>query len=966
MVGEFGDENLKGIIPRSFDYMFTKIKESQEKEKSKYVISIAFIQLYLEAIQDLFEPNNHPVLREDPETGVYLDGVKWIRINNTKECYDEFKKGEKNRITECTRMNASSSRSHALLIAKVEKKYAPNTKTEHVMTRSYLYLVDLAGSERLAKSGSKEMRLEEAKKINVSLLALGNCIQALSNSKNSHVSYRNSKLTRILQESLGGNAKTSLIVTISPSSYNSEETFSTLAFGSRAMKVQNKPVINKAEDFQEQCTRVKNEYDQLLEQYNKLKSEYDAIIEQNDKVRTGEFNGMHLSNSKFGENSMKTGLMEKERKDIVEYTKKEMKEKYEAKIKELTSKNKKSFEKLTNDYAEVSEKAEKYKQQSETIIKGLKGHITDLKNQKEKVSTEFSIAAKDVINLNKALEESKMNFQKIKMDFTKEKEENEKNKQKLETLTTYLKDIDKKKSNCKSVLTQTEPLISLNVKETLFSMKISKDDINQNKYEKIVNQLIVHIDNLNNQNISSLEKLKTMDEMYYEQIEKSSKEKELLEQEIIRLKDKNKTIKDKRSTSKSKDNNNNTEELISSLKSQINKLKDELANKNESIEMLVNEMQKQRINTENSNKILRLNKFNIDSEKRKLFDIINQSEKTLNKCLVSLNYDLNFSEKYLKNINKIDKLIEKEILISSTLKTFELSLHKLQKEKQDVKKQVIDFLDLDITKRKNIDNINLSDLILQFQEITDKNRENTIIIAGFHNKLIEIFIKYLKLYNRFGELPDNKSKYNDRESNHYNQTPTKLAAITFVEIMLQQLTKFAGSYANININDLIEQLNSILNGYESIQIFFKLVGTIFEAFIDRIVISKQDKDEEIGLLNEQLIFLLREIALCRNQLKDAQKNIVSSHYYSPNNNEPLNQQLELKIQENDTLKKQINELQEKVKLLRSEHDKLKKELLYEKLSLNTSFSEDLMNTTFSSKHEERNHSADIMKRSKKK
>ena len=88
------------------------------------------------------------------------------------------------------------------------------------------------------------------------------------------------------------------------------------------------------------------------------------MIEQNDKVRTGEFNGMHLSNSKFGENSMKTGLMEKERKDIVEYTKKEMKEKYEAKIKEITSKNKKSVEKLTNDYSEVSEKAEKYKQQS--------------------------------------------------------------------------------------------------------------------------------------------------------------------------------------------------------------------------------------------------------------------------------------------------------------------------------------------------------------------------------------------------------------------------------------------------------------------------------------------------------------------------------------------------------------------------------------------------------------------------
>jgi hypothetical protein len=94
------------------------------------------------------------------------------------------------------------------------------------------------------------MRLEEAKKINYSLLVLGNCIQSLTDNKNSHVSYRDSKLTRLLQESLGGNAKTSLIVTISPSNYNTDETYSSLNFVVRAMKVQNKPMINKSEDYQ--------------------------------------------------------------------------------------------------------------------------------------------------------------------------------------------------------------------------------------------------------------------------------------------------------------------------------------------------------------------------------------------------------------------------------------------------------------------------------------------------------------------------------------------------------------------------------------------------------------------------------------------------------------------------------------------------------------------------------------------
>ena len=273
MVGNFDDNELKGIIPRSFDYIFNEIKKDKEH---KYNIKISFIQIYLETIQDLLEPLNKEIrIREDPEHGVYLEGVQWVQVYSTGDCAKVFKMGEKNRITESTMMNASSSRSHAILIAKIEKNIIlskekiqelskesnEKIKEERVMTNSFLYLVDLAGSERVKKSRAVNMRLEEAKKINYSLLILGNCIQSLTESKPTYIAYRDSKLTRLLQESLGGNAKTSLIVTISPSNYNTYETISSLNFALRAMKVQNKPIINRSVDYQALCIKLQEDLD---------------------------------------------------------------------------------------------------------------------------------------------------------------------------------------------------------------------------------------------------------------------------------------------------------------------------------------------------------------------------------------------------------------------------------------------------------------------------------------------------------------------------------------------------------------------------------------------------------------------------------------------------------------------------------------------------------------------------------
>ena len=306
MVGDFNNKSNKGIIPRTFKYLYNKINknnnnsnENKSEEKSnKYNIYLSFIQIYLESIQDLLDIESKEIrIREDPEKGVYLEGVQWIKCNTPEECYEIFHSGEINRNTESTKMNAHSSRSHAILILRIENsiKVTDKTKvknlkvtTDRIITCSYLYLVDLAGSERVKKTGATDMRLEEAKKINVSLLALGNVISALSDNKTNHISYRDSKLTRLLQESLGGNSKTSLIVTVSPSDYNRDETISSLFFASRAMKVENKPKVNKSVDYQALCIKLQYDLDKLNDEYAKLKIEYDKVVNELDKIKKGE------------------------------------------------------------------------------------------------------------------------------------------------------------------------------------------------------------------------------------------------------------------------------------------------------------------------------------------------------------------------------------------------------------------------------------------------------------------------------------------------------------------------------------------------------------------------------------------------------------------------------------------------------------------------------------------------------
>lgn len=180
-------------------------------------------------------------IHEEKGKGVYIDGIVETFCCDDTEVYELMKKGNEARSVAATLMNAESSRSHSIFILTIVMN---NTEDGSCKTGK-LYLVDLAGSEKISKTGAAGSTLKEAQNINLSLTTLGKVIVALTDKKATHVPYRESKLTRILSESLGGNSKTCLIITASPHPYNDAETLSTLRFGQRARNIKNTPSVNR-------------------------------------------------------------------------------------------------------------------------------------------------------------------------------------------------------------------------------------------------------------------------------------------------------------------------------------------------------------------------------------------------------------------------------------------------------------------------------------------------------------------------------------------------------------------------------------------------------------------------------------------------------------------------------------------------------------------------------------------------
>ncbi|XP_035534186.1 kinesin-like protein KIF3C isoform X1 [Morone saxatilis] len=264
MQGAWMDPEKRGVIPNAFDHIFTHISRSQSDRQ--YLVRASYLEIYLEEVRDLLDPNHGNAraleLRESPESGVYVRDLTSCVCKSIKEIEEVMNMGNQARAVGATDMNEHSSRSHALFLITVECSQPGPDGRKHIRV-GRLNLVDLAGSERQAKTGVQGERLKEAAKINLSLSALGNVISALADGRSSHVPYRDSKLTRLLQDSLGGNAKTVMVATLGPAPQHYDETLTTLRYANRAKNIQNQPRVNEdpkdalLREFQREIARLR-------------------------------------------------------------------------------------------------------------------------------------------------------------------------------------------------------------------------------------------------------------------------------------------------------------------------------------------------------------------------------------------------------------------------------------------------------------------------------------------------------------------------------------------------------------------------------------------------------------------------------------------------------------------------------------------------------------------------------------
>lgn len=329
----------KGIIPITCEEIFTRIKLPQ-KQKIDFQVEVSMLEIYNEQVQDLLTPpslreKGGLKVRENPKTGVYVEGLKKLPVSSYAEISAVLDKGNEHRTVGATQMNATSSRAHTVLtISFTQLFYDESTGKPLNRKQSDINLVDLAGSERAGKTGATGDRLAEGSNINRSLSCLGKVITALAKKsapggKGEVVPYRESKLTRILQNALGGNSKTCMIAAISPASYNFEETLSTLRYADQVKAIKNKAIVNETpqekliRELREENERLKalvqgrgggggkideesmQEYESQLEMLRKAKEQaemtFQQRLEEMEKNREHaivkvEIKGPHLSN----------------------------------------------------------------------------------------------------------------------------------------------------------------------------------------------------------------------------------------------------------------------------------------------------------------------------------------------------------------------------------------------------------------------------------------------------------------------------------------------------------------------------------------------------------------------------------------------------------------------------------------------------------------------------------------------
>ncbi|KAF8788569.1 kinesin-like protein KIF3B [Argiope bruennichi] len=465
MEGQLGDSEKEGVIPNSFRHIFSHIARS---ENTQFLVSASYIEIYQEEVRDLLSPDPKRKLevRERNDTGVYVKDLTVIVCKTVEELEKVMIDGKHNRSIGTTNMNAHSSRSHAIFMISIESCATDLDGNTHVKIGK-LNLVDLAGSEKQAKTGAVGSTQKESIKINLSLSALGNVISALVDGKSTHVPYRDSKLTRLLQDSLGGNAKTIMIANIGPASYNLEETITTLRYANRAKNIKNKPVVNVDPkdaillQFKQEISRLKAQL-ALKEAKRKKKKETTKITE--DETIEDELDPSSVEIVKKMENLLQEervaylneqNIMAEEKEKIMRDIKakdeelrleNEAKEKIKQQLQELEAKllcGGKNIIDHTNEQQRILEKRRQELAEQKRIEREIQTKLLEEEESTLEKKETYDSLQQEVDMKTKKLKKLFQRFQTLKDDINDESEinsfERQDKEQTIEALTRDLK-----------------------------------------------------------------------------------------------------------------------------------------------------------------------------------------------------------------------------------------------------------------------------------------------------------------------------------------------------------------------------------------------------------------------------------------------------------------------------------------------------------------------------------------------
>ncbi|XP_014260255.1 kinesin-like protein unc-104 isoform X8 [Cimex lectularius] len=302
MMGRQDEDGQEGIIPQICKDLFDRIRNTTS-EDLRYSVEVSYMEIYCERVRDLLNPKNKGNLRvrEHPLLGPYVEDLSKLAVTNYEDIHNLIDEGNKARTVAATNMNETSSRSHAVFTIFFTQQRVDNLTSLTTEKVSKISLVDLAGSERADSTGAKGTRLKEGANINKSLTTLGKVISALAEisatkkkKKENFIPYRDSVLTWLLRENLGGNSKTAMIAAISPADINYDETLSTLRYADRAKQIMCKAVVN--EDANAKLIR------ELKEEIQRLR---DLLKAEGIEVHEGD-DGMKVMKSEEGEEKKMT------------------------------------------------------------------------------------------------------------------------------------------------------------------------------------------------------------------------------------------------------------------------------------------------------------------------------------------------------------------------------------------------------------------------------------------------------------------------------------------------------------------------------------------------------------------------------------------------------------------------------------------------------------------------------------